>query len=350
MGRRVVTASEKVLVIRFGSLGDVVLATAVLEALARERPVPEVHFVTKAEYAPLFDGDERVARVIPYEGALVRLFQAMRRERYGRVLDLHATPRSRLVALLARSRDRRTVDKRGRERRALLGGGRAPSPRLEGGVVAWYGEALGSPPPEPRLSITAGLPAAEAILRERGLDAGYVAVAPGARRRTKAWPPRHVAAFLRTASREDTARGPGLLLVGGADETSLLSALSGETGVPFAVPPLSALPALLSRASAVVTNDSAPLHIAEAVGTPVVSLFGPTVAAFGFAPRGARSIRIEVDLDCRPCTLHGGDACPLGHHRCLEEIEPARVAAALSRVVAPLESAISAAGGSHGRA
>ena len=90
---------RKVLVIRFGSLGDVVLATAALDALAAETPAPEVHLVTKAAFAPLFDGDPRVTRVFPYDGNLLALAAAVRAERYACVLDLHATPRSRLVAL-----------------------------------------------------------------------------------------------------------------------------------------------------------------------------------------------------------------------------------------------------------
>jgi heptosyltransferase-2 len=330
-----VSTPEKVLVIRFGSLGDVVLATAVIEALARERPAPETHLVTKAAHAPLFEDDRRVARVVAHDGGLARLLAAVRRERYGRVLDLHANPRSRLVAFAARADEKRTVDKRSRERRALLWGGRAASPRLAGGVVSWYGETLGAVLPEPRLAVSRGGRAeADAILQGHGLEAGFVAVLPGARRRTKAWPRAKVETFLRAASADPATRARGLLLVGGDEDAALLHALSAATRVPLAQPRLPALPALLASAAVVVTNDSAPLHVAEAVGTPAVALFGPTVAEFGFAPRGPRSVRLEIDLPCRPCTLHGGDACPLGHHACLEEIDPDRVLAAALSILA----------------
>jgi heptosyltransferase-2 len=319
---------EKVLVIRLGSLGDVVLASAVLEALARERPAPEVHLVTKSRFAPLFEGDARVARIIPHAGRIVPLLREIRRECYGRALDLHANPRSRLIALCAHADDKRAVDNRRRERRALLGGGARPSERLAGGVVAWYGEVVGAPLPPPRLAVEPGAGEAAAILAARGVAPGYLAVAPGARHATKAWPRRHVAAFLRAARGAEAARAAGVLLVGSEAESAMMAALSEETGTPWAAPPLAALPSLLARAAAVVANDSAPLHVAEAVGTPAVALFGPTVAGFGFAPRDPRSVLLEIDLDCRPCTLHGGDACPLGHHRCMEEIAPERVLAA----------------------
>ncbi len=338
---------EKVLVIRLGSLGDVVLATAVLEALARERPAPEVHFVTKARYAPLFEGDARVARVIPLAGRVVPLLREVRRERYGRVLDLHANPRSRLIALCARAGDKRVVDKRRRERRALLGGGVRPDARLAGGVVAWHADVFGAALPPPRLSVERGAEEAAAILGARGLGPGFVAAAPCARHATKAWPRRLVAEFLRAASREGPTRAAGTLLVGGAGDGDRLRSLSEETGSPWVTPPLAALPALLERAAVVATNDSAPLHVAEAVGTPVVALFGPTVAAFGFAPRDPRSALVEIDLACRPCTLHGGDACPLGHHRCMEEIAPERVLEAVLSLLAP--SAAATLGVSRGR-
>jgi heptosyltransferase-2 len=77
--------------------------------------------------------------------------------------------------------------------------------------------------------------------------------------------------------------------------------------------------ALIGRALVLVTNDSAPLHLAQAVGTPTVTIFGPTIPAFGFGARGARDQILGVDgLDCRPCSRHGPARCPLGHHACMQ--------------------------------
>jgi heptosyltransferase-2 len=79
--------------------------------------------------------------------------------------------------------------------------------------------------------------------------------------------------------------------------------------------------ALIERAAVLITNDSAPLHFAAAVGTPVVAVFGPTVPAFGFGPRGPRDVVVErMGLECRPCSAHGPRTCPLGHHRCMRDI------------------------------
>ncbi|MBU2463951.1 MAG: lipopolysaccharide heptosyltransferase II, partial [Candidatus Edwardsbacteria bacterium] len=66
------------------------------------------------------------------------------------------------------------------------------------------------------------------------------------------------------------------------------------------------------------TNDTGAMHIAEAVGTPVLAIFGPTVKQFGFAPWRTESKVIEANLDCRPCALHGSKQCPKGHFNCMK--------------------------------
>jgi heptosyltransferase II len=88
-----------------------------------------------------------------------------------------------------------------------------------------------------------------------------------------------------------------------------------------------------------VTNDSAPLHLATAVGTPIVALFGPTVPEFGFGPRRATDVTLGWDgLACRPCSRHGPPVCPLGHHRCMRDLTVETVAAALAAITRVEES------------
>ncbi|HEX5831084.1 MAG TPA: glycosyltransferase family 9 protein, partial [Gemmatimonadaceae bacterium] len=78
---------------------------------------------------------------------------------------------------------------------------------------------------------------------------------------------------------------------------------------------------LLRRCAALVTNDSAPQHLASAMATPTVALFGPTVPDFGFGPLAPRVAVAGVDaLPCRPCDRHGPRRCPLGHWKCMQEL------------------------------
>src|SRR5206468_8824795 len=110
----------------------------------------------------------------------------------------------------------------------------------------------------------------------------------------------------------------------GAISESVVSAAPDRVASAAGVVPIRVSAALIERAAVLVTNDSATLHLASAVGTPVVAIFGPTVPAFGFGPRSDRGGIVERgDLACRPCSHHGPRRCPLGHHRCMREISAA---------------------------
>ncbi len=104
------------------------------------------------------------------------------------------------------------------------------------------------------------------------------------------------------------------ILAAAPDPARLLD-LSGRLSLPV-------LAACLGRLACYLTNDSGPMHLAWAQRTPVVALFGPTVRAHGFYPRGEGATVFETPEPCRPCGLHGHDSCPLGHHRCMTAITP----------------------------
>ena len=86
--------------------------------------------------------------------------------------------------------------------------------------------------------------------------------------------------------------------------------------------------ALLKSSSLLITGDSGPMHLAGAVGTPVLALFGPTTEEWGFFPAGPKDRVLESQLDCRPCTLHGKKHCDR-NHACMQSITPEQVMRAL---------------------
>jgi heptosyltransferase-2 len=91
--------------------------------------------------------------------------------------------------------------------------------------------------------------------------------------------------------------------------------------------------ALIGMAALLVTNDSAPLHFATAMGTPVIALFGPTVTEFGFGPLRAGDVALGVNgLLCRPCSSHGPPQCPLTHHRCMRDLTVEAVLSAIEEL------------------
>lgn len=164
-------------------------------------------------------------------------------------------------------------------------------------------------------------------------DRPILAIAPGSVWPTKRWTERGFGSVALAA----IERGWRTVLIGSVNEREVCERISTTAGVPAsdnAAGELSLpeLLALIARSGRLVANDSAPIHLAFAAGVPVTAIFGPTVPEFGFAPPGPGSVSLGLDeLECRPCSIHGGNACPLGHHRCMVEIDAARVIATIDR-------------------
>ena len=156
-----------------------------------------------------------------------------------------------------------------------------------------------------------------------------ISIAPGAAHATKRWPLSHWKALVRRL----TGQGVHVIIVGGPDDAQCASELLAEGSGRIASAAgrfgLQGTGALLQRSAALVSGDTGVMHMATAVGTPVVALFGPTVKEFGFFPYTRNATVLELDLSCRPCSSKGTATCPLGHHRCLVGIEPDRVLTAL---------------------
>ncbi len=148
----------------------------------------------------------------------------------------------------------------------------------------------------------------------------FIALAPGSIWATKRWP------YYPELVRQLAAETP-VVVVGGAVDGDLGRAIASVSPgrVLDATGRLSLLASaeIIRRARALVTNDSAPMHLASAVGTPTVAIFGPTVPDFGFGPLAPNAATVGHELlSCRPCDRHGPKACPLGHWRCMRDVTP----------------------------
>lgn len=175
----------------------------------------------------------------------------------------------------------------------------------------------------PRLPLTAaGRSEQEELFSAAGLKAGkLIGLCPtSAFGPSKVWPAKHWAVLAVKLS------GKGLrpVLLGAPWEKPALEEIKNASGLPLPIltPGLPGLAACLSRMKAVVANDSGPLHVAAAVGTPCVGLYGPVDPVWS-APLAARKLIFYEGLECSPCHAK---VCPLGHHRCLEDMAPDRVA------------------------
>lgn len=161
-------------------------------------------------------------------------------------------------------------------------------------------------------------------------DRPLLALAPGSVWATKRWPYyAELAAALRSTHRS--------VIVGSRDDAPLASDIMRATGGDAidASGRLTLLGSadLIGRCAVIVTNDSAPLHLASAMNTPTIAIFGPTVPAFGFGPLAESSAIAErTTLHCRPCHPHGPMVCPLGHWRCMRDLSLETVLARIKTV------------------
>lgn len=187
--------------------------------------------------------------------------------------------------------------------------------------------AAGYPLPDvdsTRLAVRRPLPDADHLL-----PAGpYVAVHPGTAAPARAWPTERWAGAVETLSRH----GHQVLVTGAPHECELTASVAGTDGIDLGGrTDLGQLAAVLDRADAVVVANTGPAHLAAAVGTPVVSLFAPTVPAARWAPYGV-PLELLGDQDA-PCAGTRATTCPVPGHPCLTKVLPDDVADAVDRLV-----------------
>ncbi len=325
-------------------LGDSVLTLPLVRTLKAAWPDAEVDFYVRGGLAPLYEAQPELAHVHACDkrgrdrglAAMLRQGRAVAEKKYDIWVDAHLSLRSSFMALASRAPVRvgyreavfsglvftRRVSRRFHElqeiERLLLLAEALDVPRavLEDSSLHWPELVLPARAREEAQALLSVLPEGRTI----GLH-------PGSVWPTKRWTPEGFAFILRRAlsrgvnvvllagpgEEETAAKVRELAAVGGNNERFL--DLSGKTS-------LLSLAAVLGRLDDYVTNDSGPMHLAWAQHTPVTALFGPTVQALGFAPRGEQSSVLEADLPCRPCGLHGHKTCPKGHFDCMRRIDP----------------------------
>lgn len=322
------------LVIQTSYLGDMVLTTPLLAQLARRGAVDVV--ATPAS-APLLAGHPAPRRVIVYDkrgadrGAtgLLRLARSLAAERYDTAYLAQGSWRSALLALLARVPARiGFATSAGRllyTRTAAYRDDMHHAARL-----LMLARPNGREPTAAELRPTlhpgsADRAAVDALLADAGIATGepLIGLAPGSVWGAKRWPyfP-ELATLLQGSARP--------VVIGGVEDAPLARAIAAATPAAIdATGRLSLLASaeLIGRLRALVTNDSLPQHLASAMGVPTLTVFGPTVPAFGFGPLAPGSAVVgHAALPCRPCDRHGPRRCPLGHHRCLRELTAPRLA------------------------
>jgi len=327
-------AENSILVIAPNWLGDAVMALPFLRALSRGRPGHRIHVLAGRAPAAVFRA-EGTASVLARRGSLAADALALRPFRFAEAWLLPNSFRSALTAFLGGARERigYATDRRG----ALLTHALPPPPTTRH-QLRDYDPLLSSRgiepvPGAPTLPVPpAAVAAAGRALEKAGLSPGPppVLLAPGAAFSwTKRWPPE---LWGRLAALLSEAGSPVALVIGpGEEEIAARAAAAAGRPVPVLGADLDPveLAALLARARAVVANDSGPMHLAGAVGAPVVAIFGPTDPG-RTGPSGSPSRVLDRYVFCSPCFLK---ECPYAHE-CMRGITPEEVLRAVEELTA----------------
>jgi ADP-heptose:LPS heptosyltransferase len=308
------------LVVQTAFLGDAVLATALLEKLHAFHADAVIDMVVRKGNEGLFEGHPFLHRLHIWDKRhgktrdLFRLIGEVRATRYDHVINCQRFFSTGLMTVLARGKEKIGYDKNplsfmfSRRLKHVIGDGRHEVDRLNELIE----HLTDGSRPLPRLYPGQGDRAAVGSLTAQP----FVTIAPASVWFTKQWPAAQWADLVRKLS-------PGLrvLLIGAPGDKDLCNQIAANAGrgeVLAGNLSLLSTAALLERASMNYVNDSAPLHIASAMGAPITAVFCSTVPAFGFGPLhpNGRVAETEEALDCRPCGLHGYRVCPKGHFRC----------------------------------
>ncbi len=323
----------KFLIVQTAFIGDVVLATPLVEKLHRFFPDASLDFVLRQGNEKLLIGHPHVRRVLvwnkkkdKYRG-LWRLMRQIRAEQYDVVINCQRFAASGLLTIFSGARETVGFAKnpfaRFFSRRLPHLFGTTEQPIHEVTRNLRLIEHLTDPSFEPpRL-----YPAPADFARARQLTGGmpYVCLAPTSVWFTKQFPAHKWLEVIRLLP-----LNAKIFLLGGREDEGACEAIRAQSSHPAVINLAGQLSflesaALMQGARMNYVNDSAPMHIASAMNAPVAAVFCSTVPAFGFTPLSTQSWVIETTLPlaCRPCGLHGYQACPLGHFACAETIHAA---------------------------
>lgn len=338
--------TRRVLVIRFSALGDVLLTFPSLKHLVDQGC--EIHFLTKDAFRPVVElavapGHVRVHAISNHAtlGELCEKARVLKALDFDAVYDLHRNLRSRIASFIIARPTRRAWKFRFRElflyvfRKGLFNalGLRAISRPAEAlrvveADVSTTQRLLGNSELKRAPLPVENESARVRELRQRFAAHGYVCIAVESAWRQKEW---SVERFIEVARRV-VARGVGVVWIGLRDvpgEAKFEGTFDLTKGLA-----ITEVADILANARGLLCNDSGLMHLAEAVGTPVAAIFGPTSRELGFAPRLPASRIVQAELWCRPCSKTGRLCIrPIARRKCLSDVSVEQAWAAVDEIL-----------------
>lgn len=326
---------RKILIIRFSSIGDIVLTTPIIRCLKKRFPESEIHFLTKDKHLNTLQGNPYIKKIYTFHSNLRKITAQLRKERYDCVIDLHRNIRTAFI-------------------KSKIGGKKYTYPKYNfqkwiytrlhldlmphDHIVDRYFKAV---EPLQVLNDGAGL---DFFIREKDRvdlsnipdisNRSFVSIVIGGTYYTKRLPTQKLISMVQKINK------PMVLLGGETDKSVAFEIIRHVNGKHVynacGIYTLVQSASIMEQSDLVITHDTGLMHIAAALKKPIISIWGNTTPRFGMTPyygdKKVTSYIMEVHgLKCRPCSKLGHSSCPKKHFRCMENIETRKIAEIANR-------------------
>ncbi len=317
---------KKILIIRFSSIGDIVLTSPVVRCIKEQKPEIEIHFLTKKSFKSLLENNPYISKIHTIEKNVSEVIEDLKKENFDFIVDLHHNLRSAETKLKL-NKPSSSFQKLNFKKWLLVNMKVNKMPDLH--VVDRYlktVETLGIK------NDNKGLDFFIPIKDEINLSSlpithqnGYIGFVIGAKFATKKLPTSKIISICKKLNQ-------AIVLLGGKEDVALANEIEKEVGSTIynacGKYNLNQSASLIKQANKIISHDTGLMHIAAALKKEIISVWGNTVPSLGFAPYlpHPHSKIVEVkNLSCRPCSKIGYDKCPKGHFKCMMEIDEGKI-------------------------
>lgn len=326
---------RKILVIRFSSIGDIVLTTPVIRCLKKQLPDAEIHFLTLNQFEAILVNNPYIDKLWLTDKNLNTVISKLKNEKFTDIIDLHNNLRSLRIKLELNVKSK-SVRKLNFKKWLLVNFKINLLPKIH--IVDRYLETvkhLGVRNDGEGLDyfISSADENIWPLLPPAFLN-GYAGIVIGAKHNTKIFPVVKLIEVIKQINMP-------VVLLGGKEDQQRGDEIAAATGKQcfnacgkFA---LNVSAAIVKHARVILTNDTGLMHIAAAFKKPVVSTWGNTVPEFGmtaYVSADKSAIHEITHLSCRPCSKIGYEKCPRGHFKCMNDLDEAQIAASIRRLQA----------------
>ncbi len=302
----------KFLVLRFSSIGDIVLTTPVIRCIKTQYPDSEVHFATKKQFKVLVENNPYIDKYYLLEKTLNPFIKTLQSEDYDYVIDLHNNLRTSIIKLRLGKKSF-SFDKLNFKKWLLVNLKINQMPDVH--IVDRYLETVKS------LGIKNDLKGLDYFIPEKDkvhINESYVAFAIGGQHFTKKLPTNRIVEVCKKVNGK-------IMLLGGKEDSPAAEEIEKALGDKIINAcgkyNLNQSASLVQQAEYIITHDTGLMHIASALKKKVISIWGNTVPEFGMYPYLTEFKIIEnKELSCRPCSKIGYTKCPKGHFKCMNEL------------------------------